>query len=150
MPLHASYLLQPLDVGCFTPLKKAYGRQTEHLVRNHINHIMKLEFLPAFKAAFDNSITKNNICASFRGAGLMPYDPEAVLAKLDVKLLMPSPQPLLQAIAQWESKTPSNAAARVMHSSVLLRDQVASLQKANEAAIKRKERKKSEFRSKEP
>ncbi|GKU14024.1 unnamed protein product, partial [Fusarium langsethiae] len=27
MPAHASHLLQPLDVGCFGPLKKAYGRE---------------------------------------------------------------------------------------------------------------------------
>jgi hypothetical protein len=26
MPPHSSHLLQPLDVGCFAPLKKAYGR----------------------------------------------------------------------------------------------------------------------------
>jgi hypothetical protein len=29
MPSHSSHLLQPLDVGCFGPLKKAYGRQVE-------------------------------------------------------------------------------------------------------------------------
>jgi hypothetical protein len=49
MPPHSSYLLQPLDVGCFGPLKKAYGRQVENLTRSYINHITKLEFLPAFK-----------------------------------------------------------------------------------------------------
>ncbi|KAM5521604.1 pogo transposable element with krab domain [Fusarium oxysporum f. sp. phaseoli] len=27
MPAHASHLLQPLDVGCFGPLKQAYGRE---------------------------------------------------------------------------------------------------------------------------
>lgn len=26
MPPHSSHLLQPLNVGCFAPLKKAYGR----------------------------------------------------------------------------------------------------------------------------
>jgi hypothetical protein len=31
MPPHLSHLLQPLDVGCFAPLKKAYGRQAENL-----------------------------------------------------------------------------------------------------------------------
>jgi hypothetical protein len=25
MPPHSSHLLQPLDVGCFSPLKRAYG-----------------------------------------------------------------------------------------------------------------------------
>jgi hypothetical protein len=53
MPPHSSHLLQPLDVGCFSPLKRAYGSQIESLIRSHINHITKLEFLPAFKAAFE-------------------------------------------------------------------------------------------------
>jgi DDE superfamily endonuclease len=48
MPSHSSHLLQPLDVGCFTPLKQAYGRQIEDLIRNHINYVTNLEFLPAF------------------------------------------------------------------------------------------------------
>jgi len=29
MPPHSSHLLQPLDVGCFAPLKKAYSRQID-------------------------------------------------------------------------------------------------------------------------
>jgi hypothetical protein len=42
MPAHTSHLLQPLDVGCFSPLKKAYSRQVESLIQDHINHITKL------------------------------------------------------------------------------------------------------------
>lgn len=30
MPLNSSHPLQPLDIGCFGPLKKAYGRQIEN------------------------------------------------------------------------------------------------------------------------
>ena len=45
MPAHSSHLLQPLDVGCFRPLKQAYSRQVEELMRTHITHISKLEFL---------------------------------------------------------------------------------------------------------
>ena len=52
MPPHSSHLLQPLDVGCFAPLKEAYLREVVELTRYYINHITKLEFLPAFKAAF--------------------------------------------------------------------------------------------------
>ena len=72
MPPHSSHLLQPLDVGCFSPLKRAYSREVESLIRNHINHITKLEFLPAFKAAFDRSFTPANIRSAFQGAGLVP------------------------------------------------------------------------------
>ena len=72
MPPYSSHLLQPLDVGCFSPLKRAYSREVESLIRNHINHITKLEFLPAFKAAFDRSFTPANIRSAFQGAGLVP------------------------------------------------------------------------------
>ena len=65
MPLYSSHLLQPLDVGCFSPLKRAYGHQISSLIRDHINYIIKLEFLPAFKAAFNALITKDNIYVSF-------------------------------------------------------------------------------------
>ena len=44
MPPHASHLLQPLDVGCFEPLKQAYGRQIEDLMRGHVTHVSKLSF----------------------------------------------------------------------------------------------------------
>lgn len=107
MPPHSSHLLQPLDVGCFSPLKRAYGDEISSLARNHINHIDKITFLPAFRRAFNQSITEINIRASFRGAGVVPYNPEAVLSKLDVKLRTPTPA--LPEATQWEAKTPSNA-----------------------------------------
>jgi hypothetical protein len=52
MPPHSSHLLQPLDVGCFGLLKKAYGREIEHLIRSSIMYISKIKFFPAFYAAF--------------------------------------------------------------------------------------------------
>jgi len=75
-------------------------------MRNHITHISKIEFLPCFKRAFDAAITKTNIQGSFRGAGLVPYDPEAVLSKLNVHLRTPSPP--LPNNKPWQSQTPSN------------------------------------------
>ena len=109
MPPHSSHLLQPLDVGCFGPLKQAYGRQIEDLMRAHINHVSKLEFLCAFREAFFASITKKNIQGGFAGAGLVPYDPERVLSKLDVQLRTPTPTgPPLAVADLWVSKTPQN------------------------------------------
>jgi len=106
MPSHSSHLLQPLDVGCFSPLKKAYGRQAENLMRNKINHITKLEFLPCFIGAFKDAITKSYIQGAFRGAGLVPLDAEVVISKLDVRLRTPTPP--TTNVAPWVSKTPSN------------------------------------------
>jgi hypothetical protein len=108
MPAHSSHILQPLDVGCFGPLKTAYGRQIENYMRRYINHFTKLEFLPAFKEAWKVTFTKENICSGFRGAGLVPYDPEHVISKLDIRLLTPPPPPLASEPSPWQSKTPSN------------------------------------------
>jgi hypothetical protein len=106
VPPHSSHLLQPLDVGCFSPLKKAYRRQAENLMRNRIDYITKLEFLPCFIDAFKDAITKSNIQGAFRGAGLVPLDAEAVISKLDVRLRTPTPP--TTDVAPWVSKTPSN------------------------------------------
>ena len=51
MPAHSSHLLQPLDVGCFAPLKRAYSGLVEGLVRRGISHIDKLDFLIAYPDA---------------------------------------------------------------------------------------------------
>jgi hypothetical protein len=107
MPPHSSHLLQPLDVGCFAPLKQAYGRQAEMLMRNRISHLTKTEFLPCFKAAYNAVFTPSNIQGGFRGAGLVPFDPERVITALDVKLRTPSP-PLPTNNVPWQSQTPSN------------------------------------------
>jgi hypothetical protein len=176
MPPHSSHLLQPLNVGCFSPLKRAYSREIESLIRHHINHITKLEFLPAFKVAYDRSFTSANILSAFRGAGLVPLQPDTVLSKLDVQLRTPTP-PAALVEALWQACTPSNVreleaqsslirervrqhkssspasiieainqlekgAGWMMHSAQLLRDRVTSLERANEAASKRKERNK--------
>ena len=88
-------------------MKRAYSREVESLIRNHINHITKLEFLPAFKAAFDRSFTPANIRSAFQGAGLVPLQLDAVLSKLDIKLRTPTP-PAILAEALWQARTLSN------------------------------------------
>ena len=107
MPPHSSHLLQPLDVACFSLLKRAYGDAVSTLARDRTHYISKDNFLPAFKTAFEQSIIRTNISAGFRGAGLVPHNPEAVLMKLDVRLCTP---PLQQVNnVAWEARTPCNA-----------------------------------------
>jgi hypothetical protein len=75
-------------------------------MRNKITYITKLEFLLCFKGAFDTAITKANIQGGFRGASLVPFNPEAVILKLDVRLctlLLPTVED-----GPWQSQTPSN------------------------------------------
>src|SRR5450432_711352 len=101
---HSSYILQPLDVGCFSPLKTSYSKQIENLVRIRIHYITKLEFLPAFKVTFQSAFTEQNIKAGFRATRLVPYDPENVLSHLDLRLKTPTPPPLEEQL--WTSRTP--------------------------------------------
>jgi hypothetical protein len=170
MPPHSSHLLQPLDVGCFSPLKKAYGL----LMCNRINHITKLEFLPCFVAAFNAAITKSNILGGFRGTGLVQLDPEVVISQLDIQPRTPTPPTIEDG--PWQSQTPSNTpefrsqskpiqerirrhvdssptstvdalakftkgAEMMAHSVVLTTERNAELQAANEAASRRKSHK---------
>jgi hypothetical protein len=75
LPPHSSYLTQLLDVGCFSVLKRAYGRQIETFIKAYINYITKVEFFLAFAAVYKESITVQNAQAGFRRAGLVPFDP---------------------------------------------------------------------------
>ncbi|KAJ3454531.1 hypothetical protein MRS44_013131 [Fusarium solani] len=107
MPPHSSHLLQPLDVGYFSLLKKAYGREIEYLIRCSITHVSKTEFFPAFYAAFQATMTEKDIKAAFRGAGLVPLDAESVISKLDVQLRTPTPvEEEAGPPTTWVSKTP--------------------------------------------
>jgi len=60
-------------------------------MRMNIIHISKLEFLYRFKEAFFASITEKNIQGGFAGAGLIPYDLERVIFKLDIRIRTPIP-----------------------------------------------------------
>ena len=109
LPPHSSHLTQPLDVGCFGPLKTAYGKGIEVLIRSHVTHISKVEFFSAFTTAYKVTMTKGNIAEGFRGAGLVPFNPEAVISKLDVRLRTPTPMGLTNVDSDpWISQTPRN------------------------------------------
>ena len=120
MPPHSSHLLQPLDVGCFSPLKKAYGTQIEMLMRGGQTHITKDDFLLAFHAAFKVAMTKKNIKGGFRGAGLLPFDIGVVIGLLDLQLKTPTPPSSRPRTSQsWISKTPNNLTEATSQSAFL-------------------------------
>jgi hypothetical protein len=109
MPPYSSHILQPLDVGCFSPLKKAYGRQIKDIMLAHITHIIKDDFFPTFRNAFFATMTESNIKGGFQGAGLLPFDPESVISALDLKLKTPTPVNSRPGTTQpWVSQTPNN------------------------------------------
>jgi hypothetical protein len=93
MPAHSSYLLQPLDVGCFSPLKSAYHHLVTEGTRVSINHIDKSEFLLIYTYACMETLSTSNIRSSFRATGLLPLNAEEVLTRLQITIWMPTPPP---------------------------------------------------------
>jgi hypothetical protein len=61
LPPHSSHLTQPLDVGCFSVLKRSYGKEIESFIKANISHITKTDFFLAFKAAHFASMTLTNV-----------------------------------------------------------------------------------------
>jgi hypothetical protein len=104
LPPHSSHRLQPLDVSCFGPLKTAYTARLERLFRASYYIITKDDFLAEIPHAIAAAFTASNIQAGFRGAGLVPFNPEAVLEKLTLRTVTPP----LQTLVQWTTVTPSN------------------------------------------
>ena len=128
LPPHSSHITQPLDIGIFSPLKRAHSTEINVFIQAHINHITKVEFLSAYHTAYNKVISKENIAGSFRGAGLIPHNPEAVISKLDVRIWTPEgSRPTSANSAVWESKTPQNSKEAVSQS-ILVRNRISKHQ----------------------
>ncbi|KFZ24101.1 hypothetical protein V502_01420, partial [Pseudogymnoascus sp. VKM F-4520 (FW-2644)] len=109
--------------------------QIESLVQARILHITKEDFLPAFFEAFKNSMTKSNVQAGFKGAGLVPFNPEIVISKLDVKLQTPtSSQPPIQETLPWASRTPNNP-TKATSQSEFIKSRIARHQNSSPTSI---------------
>ena len=109
MPPHSSHLLQPLDVGCFSPLKRSYGQEVESRIQLGVNHIDKLEFLAMYKQTRTDTMTEANICSGFAATGLVPYDPDRILSRLHIQMRTPTPPLSLETVrTRWTPETPHN------------------------------------------
>jgi hypothetical protein len=83
LPPHTTHLLQPLDVGVFSPLATAYKagvrERSKYLVSYSID---KIDFLEIYGAARNKAITPTNVKKSWKAVGLEPWDPGLVLKQL--------------------------------------------------------------------
>jgi len=105
---HISHLLQPLDVGCFSPLKAAYRNQIHELARQRVFYIDKVDFLQIYLRIRNTVLSAQNIHAGFRASGLVPACPERVLSSLTVVRTPSPPRTLADAEGAWVAGTPSN------------------------------------------
>jgi hypothetical protein len=135
MPPHSSHLLQPLDVGCFSALKKAYSVEINQFSKARITHIDKTEFFLAFHAAHKRVFKPETIQGGFRGAGLVPFNRKVVLSQLNIKLQTPPSQPGSPALpTPWVSQTPHNSIQAVSQST-LIKDRISHHQGSSPTPI---------------
>jgi hypothetical protein len=106
MPPYTSHLLQPLDVGCFSPLNRAYGCEVAELARQGVFHIDKLDFLWIYQRIRESVLSDQNIKAGFLATGLIPYSPERVLSSLTVVRTPSPPGTTVDGSASWTAETP--------------------------------------------
>ena len=121
MPPHTSHLLQPLDVGCYSPLKTLYGHEVADLARQSVYHIDKLDFLWIYKKIRMQALSDSNVKAGFLATGLIPFSPERVLTSLTIVRTPSPPQTDADGGATWTAETP-HTTDQLQHQARLVRD----------------------------
>lgn len=146
LPSHSTHLLQPLDVGLFSPYQHFYGQAVDNYMRSGQNHagIKKAVFIPFLTFARDSTFTSKNITQAFLACGISPLNPWRVLGKVapleskrrntlgvvkhpetsrDIRGHIQSATNLLAAIQLTDAPAPrSESQNQVNHVSKILRD----------------------------
>ena len=104
LPPHTSHVTQPLDVGCFGPIKQYYGQALDRKAHLWGEHIVKEHFLEIYSEARTRTFQERTIRGGFRGAGLVPLRPSTVIDKQ----IRPITPPDGLAAATSESVTPTS------------------------------------------
>jgi hypothetical protein len=127
MPPYTSHLLQPLDVSCYSPLKRAYGREIKELARQGVYHIDKIDFLTAYTRIRPIVFTQQNIQAGFQATGLVPPSLDRVLSSLTVARTPSPPQTTTDNNAATQAAAQAAAQTETPHTVAELQQQVQYL-----------------------
>ena len=88
---HSSHLIQPLDVGVFSPLKAAMRSTLSTIFRTGILRLQKPEWIQSYIKAREKAMTRRNIESGWRGAGLWPINPQRIINQLPEETTTPPP-----------------------------------------------------------
>ena len=104
LPPHSSHTLQPLDVGLYSPLARAYSSELQWQQQRSrgLLDVKKSDFFRLFKAAYASTFTEKNILAAFKATGIWPMDRSAVMKRFK----NPSTPPLIDREASSHLSTP--------------------------------------------
>ena len=96
LPAHSSHLTQPLDVGCFSPLKTYYRQELSKVLAGGATSVNKPLFIHLYHLARVKTFTRSNIESAWAGSGLYPFNPSRVISRIP-------------ASSNWKSTTPPPA-----------------------------------------
>lgn len=90
LPAHTSHILQPLDLTCFSSLKGRYRTQIANLASlDDSLPIKKARFIEYYAKARVEGLSSRNIRRGFATAGIVPFNPQKVLASHQVLQQVP-------------------------------------------------------------
>ncbi|CAC5394575.1 unnamed protein product [Mytilus coruscus] len=79
LPPHCSHILQPLDIGCFGPLKACYNREAQLFMRKNPGcKITRYNIGQMSCSPYQKGLSAQNLTSSFRKSGIYPFNPKAV------------------------------------------------------------------------
>lgn len=85
LPANSTHICQPLDISFFRPSKIAWRQVLEDWKRKNRGVLPKSEFPRLLKQSFEKiGVVKlsSNVIAGFKAAGIVPFNPQAVLKNL--------------------------------------------------------------------
>ena len=86
LPPHTTHLTQPLDKGCFGPLKMHWRQECWSYITAHPDRIITLhQFSKLFGQAWMMGMTMQNIVAGFHTTGVYPFNHSALSPSKDSK-----------------------------------------------------------------
>jgi hypothetical protein len=131
LPAHTTHLTQPLDVSTFSSVKHWFRLEMDAYLRCGETRVPKAEFMRLYAKSRPLAMTTKNIQSGFRKAGLIPYNPAAVLRQLPSQPLTPPPPTIPQ-----EFLTPKDI--EHLKRSIKERDELVSTGKPDDLAVSQK------------
>ena len=79
LPAHTSHMLQPLDIGCFGPFERIFNNVShKFMLENCGKSITRYNNCKLGCSAYIKALSPENLCLSFRKAGIYPFNPDVV------------------------------------------------------------------------
>ena len=84
LPPNTTHLTQPLDKGCFGPLKTCWKEACHNYMSDHPGEVVnRYVFSKLFSKAWTNAMSIRNIMSGFKVCGIYPFDRNALRLPLE-------------------------------------------------------------------